>query len=139
MKKEYQENSKQEKYYIKKEITSKYYTKKEISKKEIEYKKSKYEENSEPKREYQDRKKVCEKNPDSKKENRNWMHKKNKKCLNKAEEFCQQIRQDPYFISTVCHWYLYKNSVILFEHEKYHTAYCSMVAHCFRSKKLINR
>ena len=50
------------------------------------------------------------------------MHKNNKKCLSKIEKFCQKIRQGPYFICTVCHWYqrLYKHSVRLFEHEKYH-------------------
>ena len=36
-----------------------------------------------------------------KKENCNKMHKKNKKILNKVEKFCQQIRQDHYFICTV--------------------------------------
>ena len=46
------------------------------------------------------------------------MHKK-KKCLNKVEKICQQIRQGPYFICTVCHRCLYKRSVRLFEHEKY--------------------
>ena len=56
-----------------------------------------------------------------KKENRNKIHKKNKKCLNKVETFCQQIRQGPYFICTVCHRCLYKRSVRLFEHEKYHS------------------
>ena len=48
------------------------------------------------------------------------MHKKNKNCLNEVAKFCQQIRQDRYFIWTVCHWCLYKQSVRLFEHEKYH-------------------
>ena len=47
------------------------------------------------------------------------MHKKNKKCLNKVEKFCQQTRQGPHFICTVCHPCLYKHSVRLFEHEKY--------------------
>ena len=46
-------------------------------------------------------------------------HKKNKKCLNKIKTFCQQIRQDHYFICAVCHRCLYKSSVRLFEHEKY--------------------
>ena len=31
------------------------------------------------------------------------IHKKNQKCLKKVEKFCQQIRQGPYFICTVCH------------------------------------
>ena len=47
------------------------------------------------------------------------MYKKSKKCLSKVEKFCQQIRQGPYFIFTVCHWCLYKRSVRLFEHQKY--------------------
>ena len=46
------------------------------------------------------------------------MHKKNKKCLNKVEKFCQQIRQDPYLIYTVCHR-AFIGAVSLFEHEKY--------------------
>ena len=48
------------------------------------------------------------------------MYKKNKICLNKVEKFCQQIKQGPYFICTVYHQCLYKPSVRLFEHEKYH-------------------
>ena len=48
------------------------------------------------------------------------MIKKNKKCLNKVEKFYQQIRQGPYFICKACHWFLYRRSVRLFEHEKYH-------------------
>ena len=79
-----------------------------------EYEKHKYEENPEPKRKYE--KNEYEKNPKPKKENRKKMHKKNKKCLNKVEKFCQQIRQDPYFICTLCHRCLYKRSVRLFEH-----------------------
>ena len=79
-----------------------------------EYEKHKYEENPEPKRKYEKNK--YEKNPKPKKENRKKMNKKNKKCLNKVEKFCQQIRQDPYFICTVCHRCLYKRSVRLFEH-----------------------
>ena len=47
------------------------------------------------------------------------MYRKNKKCLNKLDKFCQKIRQGPYFICTVCHQCLYKRSVRLFEHEKY--------------------
>ena len=47
------------------------------------------------------------------------MHQKNKRCLSKPEEFCQQISQGPYFICTECHRCLYKRSVRLFEHEKY--------------------
>ena len=57
-----------------------------------------------------------EKNPGPKTENRKRMH----KWLNKVEKFCQQIRQGPYFICTACHRCLYKGSVRLFEHEKYH-------------------
>ena len=45
---------------------------------------------------------------------------KRKKCLNKVKTFCQQIRQGPYFICAVSHRYLYKRSVRLFEHKKYH-------------------
>ena len=47
------------------------------------------------------------------------VYKKNKKCLNKLENFCQQIRQGPYFICTLCYRCLYKRSIRLFEHEKY--------------------
>ena len=36
-----------------------------------------------------------------KKKKRKRMYKKNKKCLNKAEKFCEQIRQCTYFICTV--------------------------------------
>ena len=54
-----------------------------------------------------------------KKQNRKKIHKKNKKCLNKFEKFCQQIRQGFYFICTEYHRCLYKRSVRLFEHEKY--------------------
>ena len=39
--------------------------------------------------------------------------------LNKVENICQQIKQGPCFICTVCHWCLYKCIVRLFEHEKY--------------------
>ena len=46
--------------------------------------------------------------------------KKNKKRLNKVEKFCQQIRKGLYFICTVCHRCLYRRSIKLFEHEKYH-------------------
>ena len=47
------------------------------------------------------------------------MHKKNEKSL-KVEKFCQQIKQGSYFICIVCHWWLCKRSVRLFEHEKYY-------------------
>ena len=89
---------------------------------------NKYEENpepkkkkkwkKEPKREYEENK--CKKNLEPTQENHKKMHKKNKNCLNEVAKFCQQIRQDRYFIWTVCHWCLYKQSVRLFEHEKYH-------------------
>ena len=59
-----------------------------------EYQKNKYEENPELKREYETNK--YDKNPEPKKENHKKIHKKNKKCLNKIEMFCQQIRQGPY-------------------------------------------
>ena len=59
-----------------------------------EYEKNKYEENPELKREYETHK--YDKNPEPKKENHKKIHKKNKKCLNKIEKFCQQIRQGPY-------------------------------------------
>ena len=42
--------------------------------------------------------------------------------------FCQQIRQGTYFICAVCHQCLYKRSVRLFEHEKYHI----LTAKCYR-------
>ena len=61
-----------------------------------------------------------EKNPEQYKENRKKMHKKNRECLNKVEKVSQQVRQGTYFIGTVCHWYLYRRSVRLFEHEKCH-------------------
>ena len=64
-------------------------------------------------------KKKCDKNPELKQENCKKMHKKNKKCLNKVAKLCQQIRQGRYFICTVCHRFLYKRSVRLFEHESY--------------------
>ena len=35
------------------------------------------------------------------------------------KRFCQQIRQGPYFICTVCHRCLYKRSIRFFENEKY--------------------
>ena len=82
-----------------------------------EYEKHKYQENPESKRECE--KKKYDKNPEPKQENRKKMHKKNKKCLNKVATLCQQIRQGRYFICTVCHRFLYKQSVRLFEHEKY--------------------
>ena len=47
------------------------------------------------------------------------MHKKNKKCSNKVEKFCYQMRQGFYFIYTVCYQCLHKHIVKLFEHEKY--------------------
>ena len=72
----------------------------------------------EKKREYEKNK--YDKNPEPEKENRKKMHKRNKKCLSKVEKFCQQIKQGPHFICTVCHQCLYKHSVRLFEHEKYH-------------------
>ena len=81
-------------------------------------KQRKYEENPEPEKEYEKNK--YDKDPELKKENRKKMHKKNKNCLNKVKTFCQQIREDPYFIRTVCHWGLSKHSTRLFEHEKYH-------------------
>ena len=34
----------------------------------------------------------------------------NQKFLSKVEKFCQQIRQDPYFICTLCHRCLYKRT-----------------------------
>ena len=43
-----------------------------------------------------------------------------KNVLSKVEKFCQQIKQGPHFICTVCHQCLYKHSVRLFKHEKYH-------------------
>ena len=89
----------------------------ENSKTKREYEKHKYQENPESKREYE--KKKYDKNPEPKQENRKKMHKKNKKCLNKVATLCQQIRQGRYFICTVCHRFLYKQSVRLFEHEKY--------------------
>ena len=61
-----------------------------------------------------------EENHETKKENRETMNKKNKIYLNKVEKFYQLIRQIPYFIYTVCHWYLHKRSVRLFEHAKCH-------------------
>ena len=81
------------------------------------YEKHKYEENPELKRKYE--KKKYDKNPESKKENRKKMYKKNRKCLNNLENFCQQIRQGPYFIRTFSQWRLYKCSIRLFEHEQY--------------------
>ena len=60
-----------------------------------------------------------QKDPEPKKENRKRMHKKNSKCLNKVEKFCQQVRKGPYFIFTVCRWCFHKRSIRLFEHEKY--------------------
>ena len=48
------------------------------------------------------------------------LKRKKKKCLNKAEKFCQEIIQGLYFICTVCHWCFHKRSVRLLEHEKYH-------------------
>ena len=48
------------------------------------------------------------------------MNKKNKKCLNKVKRFCQQTKQGPYLIFTVCHWYFYERSARLFEQEEYH-------------------
>ena len=44
------------------------------------------------------------------------MHKKNKKYLNNVEKFYL----DPSFIYTVCHQCLYRHSIRLFEHKKYH-------------------
>ena len=76
----------------------------------------KYEENPEPERKY--KKNKYEKNPEPKKESRKKMHKK-QKSLNKVGKFCQKIKQDPYFIYTVCHQCLCKCSVRLFEYEKY--------------------
>ena len=81
------------------------------------YEKHKYEENSELKRKYENNK--YDKNPESKKENRKKMYKKNRKCLNNLENFCQQIRQGPYFIRTFSQWRLYKCSIRLFEHGQY--------------------
>ena len=73
-----------------------------------EYENNKCEENPEPERVYQKNK--FEKNPEPKKESRKKMHKKNKKFLSKVEKFCQQIRQGPYFICTLCHRCLYKRT-----------------------------
>ena len=81
-------------------------------------KKNKYEGNPEPKREYEKNK--YEKNLEPRKESPKKRHKKNKKRLNKVEKFCQQIRKGLYFICTVCHRCLYRRSIKLFEHEKYH-------------------
>ena len=71
-----------------------------------------------------------DKNLEPKKEKCKKIHKKNKKCLNKVEKFCLQIKQDPYFICTVSHPYLYKRSIKLFQNEKYHIltveSYCQM-------------
>ena len=39
--------------------------------------------------------------------------KKNKKYLNKVEMFCQQIRQFPFFIFTLCYPCFYKRSIRL--------------------------
>ena len=68
-----------------------------ISKQEKNMKKNKYEENPEPKWEHE--KNEYQKNSEPKKENRTMMHKMKRKCLNMVEEFCQQIRQGPYFIA----------------------------------------
>ena len=57
-----------------------------------------------------------QKNPEPEKENCEKMHGSNKICIPQVEKFGQQIRQDSYFISTVCHWCLYKCSVKLFEY-----------------------
>ena len=125
----------------KKKILGKSWTKKRIWKKQIYgqslmkkkiWKKNKYEENPEPKKKYEKHKyeenpelkrkyekKKYDKNPESKKENRKKMYKKNRKCLNNLENFCQQIRQGPYFIRTFSQWRLYKCSIRLFEHEQY--------------------
>ena len=82
-------------------------------------KKNKYKKNPETKLEYEKKikkmRKILNQNENmrkanikkilnqKKKENCNKMHKKNKKILNKVEKFCQQIRQDHYFICTVWH------------------------------------
>ena len=62
--------------------------------------KKKLEENPEAKREYE--KTNVRKILNQKKANRRKVHKKNKKCLTKVERFCQQIKQDPYVIFTLC-------------------------------------
>ena len=83
-------------------------------------KKKKYRENSEQKREYE-KKQICRQSPTKKKiwKKQIWGESSTKKKIWK-KQIWELIRQDPYFICTVCHQCLYKCSVRLFEHEKYH-------------------
>ena len=42
-----------------------------------------------------------------------------KKRYDKVENFLQQLKQQPYYICTICHRSLYQHCVRLFKHEKY--------------------